>query len=111
MENTNPARRDHPTHLRGQRQYDNRRGRSSGWFPRQPKAEVTGSADATGGRRGDSEGASDDDVVLSANKQKRTGISYSGSARHGGFGVIGGVLSAVRVFLPLHDDACSFSLV
>ncbi len=34
------AKPQRPIHLRGQRQHDNRRGRSHGWFPRRPKAEA-----------------------------------------------------------------------
>jgi len=47
-----------------------------------------GSRGETGGRRGDCEGASDDDVVLGVgtNEHKRIRISHGGSGRRGGLG-------------------------
>jgi len=54
--------------------------------------------DETGGCRGNSEGASDDDVVLIANGHKCAGISHGGSAGRGRFGMIRGGLGVVRAF-------------
>lgn len=67
--------------------------------------------DERGGGRGDSDGASDNDVVLSVNEHKRAMISHGESAGRGGFGMIRGGLGVVRAFLSLYDGACSFSIV
>jgi len=90
MEIERLASRKRPTHLRGQRQHDSRRGRSQRWLPRQPKAKraylAWGCRDGTGGCRGEYEGVSNDDIILSANEHKRSGISHGGNARRRRFG-------------------------
>ena len=72
-----------------------------------------GSRDMTGGRRGESQGARDDDLVLTTDEHARSSISHGGSARRGRFGNVkrrlgcGACIFFACVIVHAHFPLCS----
>ena len=95
------------------------RGRSLGWFPRHPEAEVrpacVGLSDETGGggsSGGGVGGVSDDGVVLNVDDRNAPGSVMVRLRSVGVWEMIRGGLGQWCVrFILFQDDACSHSLV